>query len=127
VAIAYVPRGSRFIFAVDFFNLADDEFSLLLYSLVLEEGMAHKVGFGKAKGLGSAQIQITRLQASNQPQEVYGSLTAPRFTYDLTTLDEISQFVRERRELFLSRLDRSQVQQLRAAFALPPELQDPAP
>lgn len=125
-AVEHVLPKSQFTFIVDFSNLANDELSLLFYSLVLEEGMAHKLGFGKAKGLGSIQIQITHLQASNQPQEVYLSLTTPRFTYNLTSPEEISQFVRERREPFLSRLDPAQTQKLRMALALPPELQDPA-
>ncbi|MBI3248491.1 MAG: hypothetical protein HYZ50_18470 [Deltaproteobacteria bacterium] len=125
-AIEYVLPQSQFTFIVDFSNLAGDELSLLLYSLVLEEGMAHKLGFGKAKGLGSIQIQITHLQASNQPQEVYLSLTTPHFTHDLTSPEEISQFVQARREPFLSRLDHNQVQQLRATLALPPELRDPS-
>jgi CRISPR/Cas system CSM-associated protein Csm3 (group 7 of RAMP superfamily) len=124
--IAYVPRGSQFAFTVDFSNLANDalndEFSLLLYSLVLEERMAHKVGFGKAKGLGSAQIQITRLQASNQPREVYSSLITPRFTYDLSNPEDIAQFVQARREAFLAHLDHAQVQQLRVTLTLPDEL-----
>jgi CRISPR/Cas system CSM-associated protein Csm3 (group 7 of RAMP superfamily) len=127
--IAYVPRGSQFAFTVDFSNLANDalndEFSLLLYSLVLEESMAHKVGFGKAKGLGSVQIQITRLQASQQPREVYSSLTTPRFTYDLSSLEDIAPFVQARRETFLSRLDQSQVQRLRMALTLPDDLLSP--
>lgn len=127
--VEYVPTGSQFVFDVEFSNLEQDELALLLYSLALEQGMAHKFGFGKAKGLGSVQIVITHLQASNQPQDVYRSLTAPRFTHDLDSrqAQAISDFVEGRTSSLLSSLNRDQVEELQTALALPPELCDPVP
>ena len=57
-----VAPGSVFSFEVEYTDLRDTELKLLLYSLVLEPGLWHKVGLGKPIGLGSAAIAITRWQ-----------------------------------------------------------------
>ena len=56
-----VAPGADFKFEIDFTNLTDEEFSLLLYSLVLEPGMRHKIGLAKPLGLGSVHITIEKL------------------------------------------------------------------
>jgi CRISPR/Cas system CSM-associated protein Csm3 (group 7 of RAMP superfamily) len=50
-----------FDFKVSFTNLADDEYALLLYSLFLEDGVCHKIGYGKPTGLGSVKIEPRKL------------------------------------------------------------------
>jgi hypothetical protein len=55
-----VKEGSVFHFTVEYSDLDEDELRLLLYALVLEDGLWHKVGLGKPIGLGSAQIEITK-------------------------------------------------------------------
>lgn len=52
---------AEFTFTVEFDNLDDSELGLLLWSLELEEGMAHKLGMGKPIGLGSVKIN-TKLE-----------------------------------------------------------------
>jgi CRISPR-associated protein (TIGR03986 family) len=52
---------AEFTFTVEFDNLDDSELGLLLWSLELEEGMAHKLGLGKPLGLGSVKIN-TKLE-----------------------------------------------------------------
>jgi CRISPR/Cas system CSM-associated protein Csm3 (group 7 of RAMP superfamily) len=54
---AIVPPA-RFKFEVEYVNLDEKELALLIFALVLEDQMRHKVGMGKPVGLGSAQITI---------------------------------------------------------------------
>jgi CRISPR/Cas system CSM-associated protein Csm3 (group 7 of RAMP superfamily) len=54
--------GTTFIFDVTYTNLTEQELALLLYAIVLEPEMRHKVGMGKPVGLGSAHIEIVRWQ-----------------------------------------------------------------
>jgi hypothetical protein len=48
-------------FRLDFTNLEADEFAVLMLSLVLEEQMRHKIGYGKPLGLGTISLSPTRL------------------------------------------------------------------
>lgn len=54
-----------FDFKVSFTNLTDDEYALLLYSLFLEDGVCHKIGYGKPAGLGSVRIAAEKLTLFN--------------------------------------------------------------
>ena len=56
--IEAVKPDTVFKFEVEFTNLTEAELALLVFALVLEPDMAHKVGMGKPVGLGSAQIKI---------------------------------------------------------------------
>jgi len=60
--------GSVFTFSAHFESLAEDELRLLLYTLVLEPGMHHKVGYAKPAGLGSVEIAMTRLELVDYSQ-----------------------------------------------------------
>lgn len=54
-----VDTGAVFTFTVDYADLRLEELRLLIYALILEPGMWHKIGMGKPIGLGSVQIEIT--------------------------------------------------------------------
>lgn len=54
---AAVPNAS-FIFDVAYRNLTEEELGLLVFSLILEADLRHKVGMGKPLGLGSARITV---------------------------------------------------------------------
>jgi hypothetical protein len=54
-------EGNEFKFEVFFENLEEWELGLLLYSLELEEGLAHKIGMGKALGFGSVKIKVNEI------------------------------------------------------------------
>jgi hypothetical protein len=54
-------ENAVFDFKVSFTNLAEDEYTLLLYSLFLEDGVCHKIGYGKPAGLGSGRIEAVNL------------------------------------------------------------------
>jgi CRISPR/Cas system CSM-associated protein Csm3 (group 7 of RAMP superfamily) len=89
------PPGARFPFNVDFFNLREDELSLLLYCLALEEDVTvrlspaalaaepsaepmtlhgplrHKLGGCKPQGAGSVHIRIDQLELREDPAARY--------------------------------------------------------
>lgn len=54
--VALLERGVTFDFHVDFDNLSDHELNILCYSLRPTERFRHKIGLGKALGLGSIRI-----------------------------------------------------------------------
>lgn len=56
-----LAKGNSFHFEVHFENLSDLELGLLLYSLELQEGLAHKLGRGKPFGFGSVTVAIDGL------------------------------------------------------------------
>jgi len=74
-----VDVGSEFKFSVQFTNLEDVELQTLLYAIVLEPNMRHKLGYGKPAGLGSVRFGITKLTlidyasryTTNQKANVY--------------------------------------------------------
>ncbi len=53
-----VSPKSRFQFEVRFTNLLSEELGALAWSLQLEEGMFHRLGYGKSLGLGSVKITL---------------------------------------------------------------------
>ena len=89
------PPGTRFHFTVDFANLRDAEFDLLLYCLALEEQatvtltpaalgrdadqegitltgpLRHKLGGAKPHGAGSVRIRVAKLETHSDPAARY--------------------------------------------------------
>ncbi len=57
-----LDRETGFHFRVDFTNLEKDEFGMLLYALILEKDMRHKIGYAKPLGLGSIELVPTRMK-----------------------------------------------------------------
>lgn len=62
-----LTEGNEFKFEVFFENLEAWELGLLLYSLELEDGLAHKIGMGKAFGFGSVKIEVKDVLLRNTP------------------------------------------------------------
>jgi len=60
--ITPLDRGSEFTFSAGFTNLETDEWQALLYAIVLEPEMRHKIGYAKPSGLGSVKIEITHIR-----------------------------------------------------------------
>ncbi len=56
-----LDKDTKFQVRIDFTNLEEDEFGVLLLALTLEEKMRHKIGYGKPLGLGSIYINPTGL------------------------------------------------------------------
>ncbi len=57
-----LDTGSEFTFTASFTNLENDEWQALLYAIVLEPEMRHKIGYAKPSGLGSVKIEVTHLR-----------------------------------------------------------------
>ncbi|NJO82765.1 MAG: hypothetical protein HC828_08020 [Blastochloris sp.] len=57
-----LSAGNTFTFRAQFTDLDEDDFALLLYALVLEPSMRHKMGYAKPAGLGSVHIQLHQIQ-----------------------------------------------------------------
>ena len=57
-----VGPGSVFTFRCHFTNVAPDDFALLLYAIVLEPGIRHKMGYAKPAGLGSIAVTTQWLE-----------------------------------------------------------------
>ncbi|MEW6519072.1 MAG: RAMP superfamily CRISPR-associated protein [Thermodesulfobacteriota bacterium] len=67
--------GCVFEFQIYVADLKSEELSTLLLAVELVEGMGHKIGLGKAIGLGSCQISINREKSAiYRPSDRYGSL-----------------------------------------------------
>jgi CRISPR/Cas system CSM-associated protein Csm3 (group 7 of RAMP superfamily) len=83
-----IGPNSTFTFSAHFNNLAHDEFSLLLYALVLEPEMRHKIGYGKPAGLGSIEIKLTRVEMIDYQQR-YSSPNRGQTVYRGNALNDI--------------------------------------
>lgn len=56
-----LDKETRFLFDLSFENVEEEELSVLLYALVLEDSMRHKLGYAKPSGLGSCKVKIERI------------------------------------------------------------------
>lgn len=54
----HAPTGTKFKFTVSFRNLSIEELAKLRHCLVLDEGLAHKMGMAKPLGFGSCEISL---------------------------------------------------------------------
>ena len=61
-----LAESNTFSFELQFNNLRDWELGLLIYSLELENGLAHKLGMAKPLGFGSVQIDVTGIGLRNR-------------------------------------------------------------
>lgn len=63
ITVQSVPAKTRLTVGhLRFFNLSHDEICSLIYTLMLEDTLAHKLGYGKPLGLGSVRLHITSLE-----------------------------------------------------------------
>ncbi|MBC2695474.1 MAG: hypothetical protein HF982_09425 [Desulfobacteraceae bacterium] len=60
----FAPLGTMFEFEVYVENLDKEEFENFILALELHEGLGHKIGLGKAIGLGSCCITVDRDQST---------------------------------------------------------------
>lgn len=104
-----INENNIFDFEVYFKNLAYHELSILVYSLKLEEDMYHKIGRGKALGMGSCKIEIKELKLIEnekkynhfKSKKIYKKIKAENFFenakiyLELNKKDEKGDYVRE--------------------------------
>jgi CRISPR-associated protein (TIGR03986 family) len=93
-------EGSVFEFELSFENLASVELGALLWTLELEAGMNHRLGYGKPLGFGSARVEIQGLKLLNTAT-CYASLSASQWVNGLAYKDEwIGEFKAAMKERF---------------------------
>lgn len=100
--------GSSFSFAVRIDNVAEDDWQLLLYALVLEPGLRHKIGYGKPAGLGSIRIEVDRIELRLIPAN-RSSAAAPQVLEGAALkqyLDQQTERMRQRTDPTMSALRR---------------------
>ena len=56
--VELLEPGTVFTFNIDFENLTQEELSLLLWAIELDDGMYHRLGMGKPLGLGTVKLTI---------------------------------------------------------------------
>ncbi len=89
VTVEAVPAGTKLSGKLRFFNLSEAELASLVYALVLEDGLAHKLGYGKPLGLGTVRIAISQLEVEAQA----GTLPQRLFSYGAASLEDWSDRV----------------------------------
>lgn len=65
-SVQVMDKEQEFQFEIRFENLRDWELGLLIYSLQLEKGLAHKLGMGRPLGFGSVEIQVTGIAGDSE-------------------------------------------------------------
>lgn len=96
-----VPSQSGWSFHIDFDNLSRNELALLVYSLRPSASFRHKLGLGKAIGLGSVAINPQSLHLIDRQQRYRTQgLNGPRHTdcLDATALQSLASVYRESQE-----------------------------
>lgn len=76
----FAVAGSKFQFQVGFTNLENDELNKILWAIGLEDGLAHKLGKGKALGFGSCAVRLKDAYIINW-EERFSSLAEPGLGY----------------------------------------------
>lgn len=88
--IAPLPPGTTFRARIRFENLSDIELGALLLVMDLPEGRAHKLGLGKAIGLGS--VRLTPTLCVDDRKQRYQTLGRPPATQAGSGAPEIARF-----------------------------------
>lgn len=105
-----VGAESVFRFATDFDGLSEHELQLLLYALALEDGVCHKLGYGKPAGLGSVKISLTKLEIMDYEKRYTVGFGKGVHTYEG---DELGDYLVRQRAACLPRLSSMTLQDLR--------------
>jgi len=80
-----ITPNTKFLFAIDFFNLSEFELGMLLYSLRPTSEFRHRLGLGKPLGLGKIKIDLLNLLFVNRKKRyVEDDLFSPAFFHSQT-------------------------------------------
>ncbi len=66
IVVRALKPGQTYRFSVRHQGLDRAAYALLLYSMFLQEGLAHKLGWGKPMGFGSVRIEVDALEEVDQ-------------------------------------------------------------
>lgn len=114
--ITPLDEGSRFEFSATFANVSPEEWSVLLYALVLEAGMRHKVGNAKSAGLGSVEVRATRIELVDVRDRYRGGAKALRVIEG----GELESYLAEQTRHCVSKAAPVTLRDLRRIWAWPP-------
>ncbi|MBT9175528.1 MAG: hypothetical protein DDT22_01208 [candidate division WS2 bacterium] len=92
-----IADGAVFDLKVTFTNLADNEYILLLYSFFLQDGVCHKIGYGKPAGLGSVKIEPIKLALFDIEKRYRGFITSDKGGRED---EELKRYIEDQTELY---------------------------
>jgi hypothetical protein len=116
--------GSVFTFQCHFQNVVPDDFALLLYAIVLEPGVRHKMGYAKPAGLGSVEVTLNWIETVDYAER-YRSGGGGITRY---TVDALTEFINDTIHTYTSDTTSPTLQDLRRIWQWPPthQLQYPS-
>ncbi len=92
-----LPEKTKFTFNIAFDNLSDTELALLAFALKPDDNFRHKLGMGKAIGLGSMHLEPTAIKLINRQQR-YGSDAINESRYHVEDKNLLQTFAKHYRE-----------------------------
>ncbi len=95
ITVQSVPEGTALAGTLRFFNLSKSDLCALVYTLVLESHLAHKLGYGKPLGLGSVRLHITRLEVERTAHLGEDEVPARLLSYGAPARDDWTDRVAE--------------------------------
>lgn len=106
-----VMQNSAFDFTIEFENLHPVELGALLWTLELEPGMFHRLGYAKPLGLGSVSIEVMKLSLVRQSARYtesgsLGDAAAGRVDYTEQSNPTIDHFKTSTRGLYTDAMGR---------------------
>jgi len=110
-----IGAESIFTFSAHFNNLTSAELQLLLYALVLEPTMRHKIGQAKPAGLGSVEISLTQLELIDYSQR-YRLPSGGKMVY---TGDSLKTYLTTQTQPYTSNQTSNTLNDLRSIWAWP--------
>ena len=113
--------GTKFTFTVDFENLAPLELGALLYTLELEDGMYHRLGYAKPLGFGSVKITVESVQIINWEERLQSMEPKAGWQFLDDAQKHKQKFLDEMRALYGNEFNEV-LADLRALLGEPPEL-----
>jgi CRISPR/Cas system CSM-associated protein Csm3 (group 7 of RAMP superfamily) len=115
--ITPLDAGSQFEFTASFNNLDDAaEWSTLLYALVLEEGVRHKMGYAKPAGLGSVHVELKEITIVDPAARYRGARTSS-VTY---TGEDLRAYLNDKTAVFVNNRASVTLEDLRRIWSWPP-------
>lgn len=111
-----LDKENVFYGTVDFENLTEEELSLLIYAIVLEDGMCHKIGMGKPVGFGSIKVEIENIEFYN----FLDRLLLRRELVEKCEGESLEHYIKTKTKLFRENKDIN-LESLRKIWKYPPE------
>ncbi len=118
-----LDASSTFTFRTQFTNLDADDFALLLYAIVLEDGMRHKLGYAKPAGLGSVHVQLNWVDIVDYTARYRaggGGFTRYAREGNGNDVDTLTPFVAQHIQLYTNNTTSVTLQDLRRIWRWPP-------